>query len=199
MDRITTRKAVYCTWTEEVLFNILKNHSVCRAFCKLQRLENLEEDLEEAYGTENHKLLDTVVSSLVYSIKTLQEGKPVKSILLTDAQVDNYMQWKALYEKDILPVLPCSVGDIVYDVVLCDDAQYHVFKMKVCNINPFGDVRKGKVWNVYLEDECTKAYRSFYDFGQTVFHSEEEANAKKKELDDENLRIATSALKDIIM
>lgn len=49
--------------------------------------------------------------------------------------------------------------------------------MKVCNINLYGDIHKGKVWNVYLENEYTKAYRSFYDFGKTVFLSPEEADA----------------------
>lgn len=75
---------------------------------------------------------------------------------------------------------PCALGDTVFDVVLCDDGKYRIFEMKVCNIVPFGDLRKGKVWNVYLEDECSKTYRSFYDFGKTVFHTREEAEAALK-------------------
>lgn len=80
-----------------------------------------------------------------------------------------FNSYKRLEKRSRLLKLPCAVGDIVYDVVLCDDGEYHIFEMKVCDIDPFGDVRKGKVWNVYLEDDYTKAYRSFYEFGKTVF------------------------------
>lgn len=84
-----------------------------------------------------------------------------------------------LKEQGMLLGVPCKLGDIVYDVVLCNDNEYRIFKMKVCNINPFGQIRNDKVWNVYLETvgESSKAYRSFYDFGRTVFLTEEDAEA----------------------
>lgn len=90
-------------------------------------------------------------------------------------------------EKGLMLRLPCKKEDIVYDVVLCDDGKYHMFEMMVCAINPFGDVRKGKVWNVYLEcvDDCSKAYRSFYDFGKTVFTVKEEAEQVLKKMKSE--------------
>lgn len=93
-------------------------------------------------------------------------------------------KYEDLEEKELLLELPCKPGDIVYDVVFCDDGKYHVFEMKVCNINPFGDVGKCKVWNVYLEDDCTKAYRSFYDFNKTVFLEKEAAEKALKEMED---------------
>lgn len=90
-------------------------------------------------------------------------------------------------EQGLLRRLYCKKEDIVYDVVLCDDGKYHMFEMMVCAINPFGDVRKGKVWNVYLEcvDDCSKAYRSFYDFGKTVFTVKEEAEQALKKMESE--------------
>lgn len=89
-------------------------------------------------------------------------------------------EYEDLEEQGKLLKLPCAVGDKVYDLVLCNDGKYHIFEMKVCNISPFGDLRKGKVWNVYLEDKYTKAYRSFYDFSKNVFLTREEAEAAMK-------------------
>lgn len=91
-------------------------------------------------------------------------------------QVKEYLEELKSYRQQIIKQ-PCKLGDIVYDIVLCDDGKYHIFPMKVCNINLYGDIHKGKVWNVYLEDNYTKAYRSFYDFGKTVFLFSEEANS----------------------
>lgn len=91
-------------------------------------------------------------------------------------------EFEDMQEQGRLLKLPCALRDKVYDVVLCDDGEYHIFEMKVCNINPFGDVRKGKVWNVYLESDYTKAYRSFYDFGKTVFLTRRESELALRNL-----------------
>ena len=93
-------------------------------------------------------------------------------------------EYEDLEEQGLLLRLPCKKRDIVYDVVLCNDGKYHMFEMMVCAINPFGGIRKGTVWNVYLEcvDDCSKAYKSFYDFGKTVFLKRAEAEQKLKEL-----------------
>lgn len=95
-------------------------------------------------------------------------------------------EYEDLEEEERLLKLPCEVGNKLYDVVFCDDGKYRIFEMKICNINPFGGVRKGKVWNVYLEDDYTKAYRSFYDFGKTVFLTKEAAEKALKEMEDKN-------------
>lgn len=89
-------------------------------------------------------------------------------------QVKEYLEELKGYRHKMMP---CKLQDVVYDIVFCDDGEYHIFPMKVYNISPYGDIHKGKAWNVYLENECTKAYRSFYDFGRTVFLSPEEADA----------------------
>lgn len=91
-------------------------------------------------------------------------------------------EYEDLEEQGKLLKLPCAVGDTVYDIVLCDDGKRHIFEMQVCCVMPFGELRYGKLWNVYLENEHTKAYRSFYVFGKTVFLTREEAEAALKEL-----------------
>jgi len=83
-------------------------------------------------------------------------------------------------EQDRLIIIPCKIGDIVYDVVLCTDNKYRIFEMKVCSIAKYGGIWKNKVWNVYLEDDYTKAYRIFSDFGKTVFLTREEAESALK-------------------
>lgn len=96
-----------------------------------------------------------------------------------------YFQFPAdedVEKQGLLIRLPCKVGDTVYDLVFCDDGKCHIFEMKVCHISPFGSVRKGKCWNVYLENDYTKAYRSFYDFGKTVFLTQAAAEEALREM-----------------
>lgn len=83
--------------------------------------------------------------------------------------------------------LPCKVGQTVYDVVLCDDDIYRIFEMKISAITPFGSLYESKyfpnfLWNVYLTDNCSYAYRTFNDIGKKTFFSKQEAEAKLKEL-----------------
>lgn len=96
--------------------------------------------------------------------------------------IKKLFDYEELEEQGFLPKPMVKVGDTVYDLVLCDDGKYHIFGMKVCDISPFGSVRKGRVWNVYLENKYTKAYRSFYDFGRTVFLTLEEAMVKMNKI-----------------
>lgn len=79
-------------------------------------------------------------------------------------------QYEDLEEQALLLKLPCKVGDTVYGIVLCDDGVKRIVLMRVRCIVPFDAVHK-----VYLEDDHTKAYRSFYDFGRTVFLTMKEA------------------------
>lgn len=112
------------------------------------------------------------------------------SIPLDEMKVDNIIQrlgeYEDLEEQGLLLKPPCKKKDIVYDVVLCDDKEFHIFKMMVCAVNLFGDTRKGKTWNVYLEciDDCSKSYRSFYDFGKTVFLTRDEAEEALKRMEE---------------
>lgn len=93
-----------------------------------------------------------------------------------------------LLQSDRLVELPCKIGQIVYDVVLCDDDIYRIYEMKIVAIEPFGSLYESKyfpdfIWNIYLTDDCSYAYRTFDDVGKKTFFSKEEAEAKLKELE----------------
>lgn len=85
--------------------------------------------------------------------------------------------------QGLLKRLPCKIRDVVYDLIMCDDGKYRIFEMKVCNISEFGSGYNGTLWNMYLEDDYTKAYRSFEDIGNTVFLTRKEAEAKLTEME----------------
>lgn len=95
---------------------------------------------------------------------------------------------KSFKDKSLIAELPpCKLGQIVYDVVLCDDDIYRIFRMKISKIEPFGVLYKSKyfpdyIWNVFLTDNYSYAYRTFSDIGKKLFFSKEEAEIKLKEL-----------------
>lgn len=95
-----------------------------------------------------------------------------------------YFKDKSLYIK-----LPCKLGQIVYDVVLCDDDIYRIFKMKISEIKPFGSLyestnRPAFLWNVFLTDDYIYAFRTFSDIGTKIFFSKEKAEERLKELNE---------------
>jgi len=92
-------------------------------------------------------------------------------------------KYEDLEEQGLLLKLPCKKGDTVYDLVCCTDGRWRIFKMKVCVVNAFGGMHNlnGHVWNVYLEDDYSKDYVSFYDFGKTVFLTQIEAEEALRE------------------
>lgn len=86
---------------------------------------------------------------------------------------------KARLEKSA--ELPCKLGNTVYELVNCDDGICKIFEMKVCNMSLQGFVYKDKIWNIYLEDDHSKSYVNFCDFGKTVFTAKAEAEKALKE------------------
>ena len=184
MERLTYRNSVGdcpylkygldAKWCKMERYDVIQN-----AVKKLAEYEDLEEKLYSEYG-ECDGLLQTIVDHFVEHFG-IEIENPYKARLLTDGNIDKWEHFKELEADERLLELPCKIGDIVYDLVSCDDNQYHIFEMKVCNIVPFGQSRNGKVWNIYLEDNYTKAYRSFYDIGKTVFFTKEEAEQILKE------------------
>lgn len=80
-----------------------------------------------------------------------------------------------------------KLGQTVYDVVLCDDNIYRIYEMKIAAIEPFGSLYESKyfpdfLWNIYLTDDYSYAYRTFDDIGKKTFLTKDEAEAKLKEL-----------------
>ena len=102
--------------------------------------------------------------------------------------IDKCAELLDLEERGLLLKTPCKVGDTVYELVFCDDGEYRIFKMTVGSIYEYGSVRwiKGThptVWNIFLtRDYSTYSYKTFYDFGTTLFLTYEEAEKKLKEV-----------------
>lgn len=110
----------------------------------------------------------------------------MKNEYVADAEKCQYFK-----DKSLIVELPCKLGQIVYDVVLCDDDIYRIFKMKISKIEPFGSLYEGTncpafLWNVFLTDNYSYAYRVFSDIGKKIFFDKSEAETKLKELNNEN-------------
>lgn len=105
-------------------------------------------------------------------------------------QIAEYLKelksYKEAEEQGLLVRLPCKVGDIVWELCLCDDGNYKIFPMTVKTISEYGTLRQVKkdktIWNIYAESDYTYMYKSFADFGKTVFSTKEEAEKKLKEM-----------------
>lgn len=99
--------------------------------------------------------------------------------------------YEDLEEQGVLVRLPCKVGDTVWELCLCDDGNYRIFPMIVKTISEYGTLKQVKkditIWNIYAESDYdyTYMYKSFADFGKTVFSTKEEAEKKLEELKNE--------------
>ena len=107
--------------------------------------------------------------------------------------VENMIKKLATYEdleeQGLLVRLPCKAGDTVWELCLCDDGNYKIFPMIVKTVSEYGALRQVKkditIWNIYAESDYTYMYKSFADFGKTVFSTKEEAEKKLEELKNE--------------
>lgn len=98
------------------------------------------------------------------------------------------VEWFADYllAKGVV-VLPCKVGDTVWELCKCVDGIYRIFPMTVKIVCPYGSVRwikdeEPSVWNIYATHDYTKMYKNFCDFDKTVFLTREEAERALKEV-----------------
>lgn len=55
-----------------------------------------------------------------------------------------------LLRSDRVVVLPCKLGQTVYDIVLCDDDIYRIYEMKIAAIEPFGSLYESKYFPDFL-------------------------------------------------
>ena len=99
--------------------------------------------------------------------------------------IEKLAEYEDLEEQGLLVRLPCKVGDIVWELCLCDDGNYKIFPMIVKTISEYGALRQVKkditIWNIYAESDYTYMYKSFADFGKTVFSTKKEAEKKLEE------------------
>ena len=99
--------------------------------------------------------------------------------------LEELKSYKEAEEQGLLVRLPCKVGDVVWELCLCDDGNYKIFPMIVKTISEYGTLRQVKkdvtIWNIYAESDYTYVYKNFTDFGKTVFITKEEAEKKLEE------------------
>lgn len=101
--------------------------------------------------------------------------------------LEKLADYEDLEEQGLLVRLPCKVGDTVWELCLCDDGNYRIFPMIVKTISEYGTLKQVKkditIWNIYAESDYTYMYKSFADFGKTVFSTKEEAEKKLEEME----------------
>lgn len=103
--------------------------------------------------------------------------------------IEKLADYEDAEEQGLLVRLPCKIGDTVWELCLCDDGNYKIFPMIVKTISEYGTLRQVKkdktIWNIYAESDYTYMYKSFADFGKTVFSTKEEAEKKLEEMKNE--------------
>ena len=108
------------------------------------------------------------------------------SVCPIDEAFRKLAKYETLEEQGLLVRLSCKIGDIVWELCLCDDGNYKIFPMIVKTISEYGTLRQVKkditIWNIYAESDYTYMYKSFADFGKTVFSTKEEAEKKLEEM-----------------
>lgn len=111
----------------------------------------------------------------------------------TNSQIAEYIkelnEYKDMESEGILLKLPCKENDIVWEICKCDDEVYRKFPMTVKVVVPWGSLITTKeneaiLWNFYAESDYTYIRKSFYDIGISVFMTEEAADEKIRELEE---------------
>lgn len=97
------------------------------------------------------------------------------------AALKKLIRYERMEEQGEMMISPCKLGDTVYELCKCDDGIYRIYPMIVKSLVPYGQIKRGKngdvcVWNIYAESDYTYMYKSFYEFGKTIFLTEQEAN-----------------------
>lgn len=162
MERLTKR-------TEDGnAFVIFKTKQFGTIANKLAMYEDLEELLEQAYG-ECPGLLEKAIKHLIKH-EGAEFEKPLKSRLLTDEDVDRWLEYKDLDERGLLKKLPCRLGSKLYDICEFTEGEDSpdIYVIDVSRI----ELSEDKAGMSYCIDNVD--YRD-YDFGTTVFTSEEAA------------------------
>ena len=90
---------------------------------KLAHYEDLEQKLYGIYG-ECDGLLELIVDHFVKWGGEFIGDKPAKSRLLTDEDVDKWLNWKSLDERGLLVDFPLSPGDTFWELNLNNFSSY---------------------------------------------------------------------------
>lgn len=145
-----------------------------------EAIVHTKEVAEKNYRGADFESLDSIDDDIKANcIKCAKEHEQLAKWL------EELKSYKDLEEQGLLIRLPCKVGDIVWELCLCDDGNYKIFPMIVKTISEYGTLRQVKkdvtIWNIYAESDYTYVYKNFTDFGKTVFITKEEAEKKLEE------------------
>lgn len=183
MERLTKSGAI----RQRDIDNLLKSSSenqfgANNAYYKLQQYEDLEEDVESVYG--NCPGLLKKVSEVLKKHSVIDE-KPVKSRLLTDEDVDKWLEYKQLEEQGRLLKLPCKVGNMLY----YPEKPFNIvvpIRLNEIIVSFSGIDTYSYQYNCCSFDGCGDVFEDYEfdtnDIGKTVFLTKEEAEAKLKEM-----------------
>lgn len=164
----------------------------------LEDMQNLILDFKDKYHIEQNDFVNLALQmnkiSMLAPTGTFEGGCGMTCEDCIHYDVCGFNEYKDFNEicsffkdKSRIIELPCKVGQTVYDIVLCDDDIYRIYEMKIVAIEPFGSLYESKyfpdfIWNIYLTDDCSYAYRTFDDIGKKTFFSKEEAEKRLNEL-----------------
>lgn len=156
---------------------------------KLAHYEDLEEQLEKIYGGKLP--LEKVVENLNRIVQNGEEKLDFARIL-TNEEAEKWDKWKDLAEQGRLIELPCKVGYTVWivgtkclsglhekqcgNIALCDDCPLDR-EMIV-----FDRVFDWHLFCTIQERKCKRDGKLLFVWGETVFATKEEAEAKLSEM-----------------
>nr|DAO63470.1 MAG TPA: hypothetical protein [Caudoviricetes sp.] len=146
-----------------------------------EAIKHEKEVTERNYRNTEYESTDSIDDD----IKTIHRERAKEHEQLAN-WLEELKSYKEAEEQGLLVRLPCKVRDIVWELCLCDDGNYKIFPMIVKTISEYGTLRQVKkditIWNIYAESDYTYMYKSFADFGKTVFSTKEEAEKKLEEV-----------------
>ena len=149
-----------------------------------EAIKHEKEVAERNYRDTEYESTDSIDDD----IKTIYRKRAKEHEQLAN-WLEELKSYKDSEEQGLLVRLPCKVGATVWELCLCDDGNYKIFPMTVKTISEYGTLRQVKkditIWNIYAESDYTYMYKSFADFGKTVFSTKEEAVKKLEEMKNE--------------
>lgn len=133
-----------------------------KIYRKLKYYEDLEESLEKVYG-ECEGLMEIAIKHIINIEKYgVDIGKPIKSRLLTDEDVDKWDSFKHI---------PCKVGDILYCVIEdeLEEDGYFISEEPIVEVGTRG------VWlSGVIGEDSMDCFISYDEFGKNVFLNKED-------------------------
>lgn len=153
---------------------------------KLAHYEDLEEQLEKLYGGKMP--LDEVVENLNRIVQNGEEKLDYARIL-TNAEAEKWDKWKDLEKQGRLIELPCAVGDTVY-LISSQYSECSKYQERFNDYNCQGcenECDSHKEYFIHVNENMSAEWivraMRLNRFGEDVFLTKEEAEAKLAEME----------------